>query len=80
MAIRAVEIRAQLWRITSRMDHSFDVTLKTDEECLRQIQEMMGHNLEEVRVVMEFDPQNRERSGDDRPGSKNRALRSGKQS
>lgn len=75
--IKAIEVEAQLWKITSRVDHSYDVTFKIPEYYIEQTQEMMGHLLEEVRILVEFNPQNREISGDDtqREGSVRRRKR-----
>jgi hypothetical protein len=75
--IRAIEIRATVWKVASRQDHTFDVTFKVSEDCLEQTQQLIAHMLDEVRMVIEFEPQVRENNGNDRSRSKVGKIRKG---
>jgi hypothetical protein len=48
----AVEFNAELWKIASRVDNTYDVTLKVPEQCLPMVQIMMGWLRDEVEIVM----------------------------
>ena len=51
--IKAVEIRVEVRKVTSMVDHTYNITLNLPEDCLPQAQVIMGWIGDEVRVLME---------------------------
>ena len=51
----AVEFEAELRQIKSMVDHSFNVTINIPEYCLEQVQSMMGHLGDLIKVVAVFE-------------------------
>lgn len=50
--IKAVEIRAELRQIKSMADHTYNVVLNIPEDCLGQVQIMMGWLGDEITSVI----------------------------
>lgn len=52
MAVKAVEIRAELRQIRSMADHTYNVILNVPEDCLEQVKVLMGWLGDEVGLVI----------------------------
>jgi len=50
---RAVEIRAEVKSVKTRVDHTVDVLLNLPEDCLPQAQILLGWQGDEVKAVIE---------------------------
>lgn len=78
--VKAIEVRAEIRQIKTMADHTVNVILNLPEDCIPQAQKLMewlGLEVGCVIVNADDEPQLREKTGDDRPRSKQRKVRSG---
>jgi hypothetical protein len=50
---RAVEIRAEVRKVTSMVDHTYNIILNVPEDCLPQARVVMGWVGDEIRALLE---------------------------
>jgi len=50
---KAVEVRFEVRQVKSMVDHSYNVTVNLPEDCLPQVQWLMGKIGDELRAVIE---------------------------
>ena len=53
--IKAIEALAEVWQVKSMSDLSYNVTFKFDEYMLPQVQWLMAHLHDLVKMVIEVD-------------------------
>ena len=51
--VRAVEIRAEVYKVSTMSDGSFHLILNLPEDCLPQVQQLMAWHKLEVKGVLE---------------------------
>ena len=66
VTVQAVEVRAEVRQIKSMADHTYNLILNLPEDCLPQVQELMGWLGDEIGVILANVPQNRETTEDGR--------------
>jgi hypothetical protein len=52
-ALKAVEIRAEVKAVKTRVDHTVDITLNLPEYCLEQAKILLGWQGDEVKALIE---------------------------
>ncbi len=50
--IHGIEIRAEVRKIASMVDHTYNVTLNIPEDCIEQVKVLLGWIGDEVKVVI----------------------------
>ena len=50
---KAIEIRAEVRKVQSMVDHSYNVILNLPEDCLPQAKVLLGWIGDEIRAVLE---------------------------
>jgi hypothetical protein len=51
--VKAVEIRAEVKSVKTRVDHTVDIVLNLPEDCLAQASILLGWQGDEVKAVIE---------------------------
>ena len=64
MAVKAVEIRAELRQVKSMADHTYNLILNVPEDCLEQVRVLMGWLGDEIGVIMANTPDSTELTDD----------------